>query len=73
MQRKTFIKLSSAIMAAPLVSSIPDFSMQEDLQNWAGNLTYQHKQCFLSEVGFRSPVTRKKMRPASCPRYPSLF
>jgi xylitol oxidase len=40
MQRKTFIKLSSAFMATPLIPSIPDFTRQEKLQNWAGNLTY---------------------------------
>jgi alditol oxidase len=46
MKRKEFIKLSSAIMATPLVSTIPDFSIQEKLQNWAGNLTYSTNNVF---------------------------
>lgn len=40
MQRKSFIKLSSAFAAAPLLSSLPGFGQQGKLQNWAGNLTY---------------------------------
>jgi xylitol oxidase len=46
MQRKTFIKLSSAFMATPLIPSIPDFARQEKLQNWAGNLTYSTNNVF---------------------------
>jgi hypothetical protein len=46
MQRKSFIKLSSAIMATPFLSSIPAFAKQEKLQNWAGNLTYSTNNVF---------------------------
>ena len=40
MQRKTFIKLSSAFMATPLIPNLPEIPQQEKLKNWAGNLTY---------------------------------
>src|ERR1700676_1019506 len=46
MQRKTFIKLSSAFAAAPFISSFPDFIRQEKLKNWAGNLTYSTNNVF---------------------------
>jgi xylitol oxidase len=46
MQRKSFIKLSSAFMATPFLSSIPAFARQEKLQNWAGNLTYSTNNVF---------------------------
>jgi alditol oxidase len=46
MQRKKFIQLSSAWMAAPLIKSVPDFLAQNRLQNWAGNLTYSTDQVF---------------------------
>jgi xylitol oxidase len=46
MLRKTFIKLSSAFMAIPLLPSFPDLSQQEKLQNWAGNLTYSTGNVF---------------------------
>jgi alditol oxidase len=46
MQRKAFIKLSSAFMATPLLSSFPGLSQQEKLQNWAGNLTYSTSNVF---------------------------
>ena len=46
MQRKTFIKLSSAFAAAPVISSIPNIMQQEKLKNWAGNLTYSTSNVF---------------------------
>lgn len=46
MQRKTFIRLSSAFAAAPFMSSIPAFSKQDRLKNWAGNLTYSTDNVF---------------------------
>jgi len=46
MQRKTFIKLSSAFMATPLIPNFPEISKQEKLKNWAGNLTYSTNNVF---------------------------
>src|SRR6476659_7663559 len=41
MNKRTFLKLSSALMAAPLlppfIRNVPD---QQPITNWAGNLTY---------------------------------
>jgi alditol oxidase len=54
MHRKTFIKLSSALMATPLVSSFPEITLQDKLKNWAGNLTYSTNSVYypktISEV-----------------------
>src|SRR5450432_925341 len=46
MQRKTFIKLSSAFAAAPLFSNFHFMEQQEKLQNWAGNLTFSTSNVF---------------------------
>jgi alditol oxidase len=46
MQRKTFIKLSSAVMATPFIPSFSETSAQSKLQNWAGNLTYSTNNVF---------------------------
>ena len=46
MQRKTFIRLSSAFAAAPLLSNFPVMGQQVRLQNWAGNLTYSTNNVF---------------------------
>lgn len=40
MKRKTFLKLSSALMAAPLLSPYDSWAKQGKLKNWAGNLEY---------------------------------
>src|SRR6266487_6009180 len=40
MKKRTFIKLSSALMAAPLVLPFPVLAQNEKLKNWAGNLEY---------------------------------
>jgi xylitol oxidase len=40
MDKRSFIKLSSAIMAAPLLSPLATWAQDQRLQNWAGNLTY---------------------------------
>ncbi|HEX3768705.1 MAG TPA: FAD-binding protein [Puia sp.] len=46
MRRKTFIKLSSAFAAGPLLSPFADFAQQDRLQNWAGNLTFSTSNVF---------------------------
>ncbi|HEY4936388.1 MAG TPA: FAD-binding protein, partial [Puia sp.] len=46
MQRKTFIKLSSAFMATPLIPSFAGMAQQDKLKNWAGNLTYSTNNIF---------------------------
>ena len=40
MKKRTFIKLSSTLMAAPIFSPLSDFFTNEKLKNWAGNLQY---------------------------------
>jgi xylitol oxidase len=40
MKRKTFIQLSTTLMATPLLSPLSAWAQQERLKNWAGNLTY---------------------------------
>jgi xylitol oxidase len=46
MQRKTFIKLSSALMATPLIPSFAGITRQDKLKNWSGNLTYSTNNVF---------------------------
>jgi alditol oxidase len=46
MQRKTFIRLSSAFAVAPLLTNFPVMAQQKRLQNWAGNLTYSTGNVF---------------------------
>jgi alditol oxidase len=54
MQRKTFIKLSSAFTMAPLLADLSAITRQDKLKNWAGNLTYSTDNVFypgtISEV-----------------------
>jgi len=40
MKKRTFIKITSTLAAAPLVSSLQSWYPQEKLHNWAGNLDY---------------------------------
>ena len=40
MKKRTFIKLSSAMLAAPLINPISGWAQEEKLKNWAGNLEY---------------------------------
>jgi xylitol oxidase len=40
MKRKTFIQLSTTLMATPLLSQFESLAAQPSLKNWAGNLTY---------------------------------
>jgi xylitol oxidase len=40
MKKRTFLKLTSALMTAPIVSPLVSWLPDERLKNWAGNLTY---------------------------------
>jgi len=40
MDKRTFIKLSSALIATPLVVPFETWAQGEKLKNWAGNLEY---------------------------------
>ena len=40
MKKRTFLKLSSALMAAPVVSPLSVWAPGDELKNWAGNLEY---------------------------------
>lgn len=40
MKRKTFIQLSTTLMASPLLSPISSWAPQQRIKNWAGNLTF---------------------------------
>jgi xylitol oxidase len=46
MKRKTFLKLSSAMIAAPLLTPFDGLSQQDKLLNWAGNLAYSTNNVF---------------------------
>lgn len=40
MNKRTFLKLSSTLMAAPLISPLTTWAQVEPLKNWSGNLEY---------------------------------
>ncbi|QRR03298.1 D-arabinono-1,4-lactone oxidase [Dyadobacter sandarakinus] len=40
MKKRTFIKLTSALMSAPLLSPLTSWAVAGKLKNWAGNLEY---------------------------------
>ncbi|MGF7039249.1 FAD-binding protein [Mucilaginibacter lappiensis] len=46
MKRKTFIQLSTTLMATPLLSSLGALAQPKRLKNWAGNLTYSTDNVF---------------------------
>ena len=46
MTRKTFVKLSSAIAAAPLLTPFKSWAQMEKLKNWSGNLEYSTNNIF---------------------------
>src|SRR5882724_2977658 len=51
MNKRSFIKLSSTLMAAPLISPfIKIMPAGERLQNWAGNLTYSTDRVYYPET-----------------------
>ncbi|WP_077922328.1 D-arabinono-1,4-lactone oxidase [Spirosoma sp. 209] len=40
MKKRTFLKLSSALLATPALSPLMQFTTRDKLKNWAGNLEY---------------------------------
>jgi len=40
MKKRTFIKLSSTVLAAPFIAPLRDWIQEEKIKNWAGNLEY---------------------------------
>jgi xylitol oxidase len=40
MNKRTFIKLTSALMATPLITPLVSWLQEDKLKNWAGNITY---------------------------------
>ncbi len=46
MNRNFFLKLSSAILAAPFLSSFKGWAQQERLKNWAGNFEFSTSNVF---------------------------
>ena len=40
MKKRTFIKLSSTVLAAPVIAPLRDWIQEEKIKNWAGNLEY---------------------------------
>src|SRR5947209_2571938 len=40
MKKRTFIKLSSALMTAPIIAPLANWLPGEKIKNWAGNLEY---------------------------------
>jgi xylitol oxidase len=46
MIRKTFIRLSSALIAAPFLSPICSWAQNGKLKNWAGNIEYSTENVF---------------------------
>jgi xylitol oxidase len=60
MERKTFIKLSSAVMATPFLSPLSELALKEKLQNWAGNLTYSTDNVFYPKTVEEVQILVKK-------------
>jgi len=49
MKKRTFIKLSSTLMTAPLFTPFADWLPGEKIKNWAGNLVYSTDRLYLPE------------------------
>src|SRR5436190_17335068 len=46
MKKRTFIKLSSAVLAAPFIAPLRSWIQEEKLKNWAGNLEYSTNKIY---------------------------
>jgi xylitol oxidase len=63
MKKRTFIKLSSAMLAAPLIAPFESWAQQEKLKNWAGNLEYStNKIYYPKSVGEVQQLVKKYSR-----------
>lgn len=49
MQKRTFLKLSSALLASPAVSAFPNWLAGDKLRNWAGNYQYSTDRLYASK------------------------
>ncbi|WP_460974684.1 D-arabinono-1,4-lactone oxidase [Spirosoma knui] len=49
MKKRTFIKLSSTLMAAPVLSPLTDLVADDKLKNWAGNYTYSTDKLYAAK------------------------
>src|SRR6478672_2663857 len=61
MKRKTFLHLSSAIMAAPIVSPLDSWTRPPRLKNWAGNIEYSTDQVYYPKTVDEVQTLVKKM------------
>lgn len=63
MNKRTFLKLSSTLMAAPLISPLKVWAQEETLKNWSGNLTYStHQVSYPQSVGELRELVKKTDR-----------
>jgi xylitol oxidase len=63
MNKRTFLKLSSTLMAAPLVSPLTGWAQEEPLKNWSGNLEYStHQVSYPQSVGELQELVKKTAR-----------
>jgi xylitol oxidase len=63
MNKRTFLKLSSTLMAAPLISSLTTWAQDEPLKNWSGNLAYStHQLSYPQSVGELQALVKKTSR-----------
>jgi len=63
MKKRSFIKLSSTLMAAPLFSPLADWMPNEKLRNWAGNLVYSTNRLYAPEsMGQVAGLVKKHAR-----------
>lgn len=63
MNKRTFIKLSSALMATPIISPLIGWTQETSLKNWAGNLEYStHKINYPQTVEEVQQLVKKNTR-----------
>ncbi len=63
MNKRTFLKLSSTLMAAPLISPLKGWAQEEPLKNWSGNLAYStHQVSYPQSVGELRELVKKTAR-----------
>src|ERR1044072_2034541 len=60
MKKRTFLKLSSALMATPIISPLAQLVSDEKLKNWAGNYTYSTSRLYAAKSIEQVPELVKK-------------